>query len=347
MERAFPSVLQKKIPFSQSAMLSKYFLEQKTAYSSPITQKEAADIIQFGFFRHFNYRNMKSMTETKIKKFIFSITRPACALLVVFSLHCNSAVQVDSGEGSPKSAEIKDRNLSLDGRWRLVSLNGQKPREVDWVFGKTVITLHMKKGKFNGYEGCNSYFGGKYNLDPNAGKIQFQGGARTTRGCPGMEIYKQSDLYMKSLNAVRTYQINNDNLLILKGENVSLNFRRLPKIRNLGLTEKTWTITYSAGPNPAGLMNRNSAYRMKFDANTLKGQTACGHFEAKYKTSGKTIRIHTLIHSAKPCVGDKYRYEQEKEFFLTLKKSNKFRIDGATLLIGGDEDRLLLFNPVN
>ncbi|SMO55949.1 META domain-containing protein [Solitalea koreensis] len=82
------------------------------------------------------------------------------------------------------------------------------------------IEFNDSTKKFNGYTGCNNFFG-EYTVDGN--KLHFSDMSTTRMACPQM---KSENLYLQAISQVDNYRIDGKKLLLYKGEEVLATYKR-------------------------------------------------------------------------------------------------------------------------
>lgn len=96
----------------------------------------------------------------------------------------------------------KDERLVLNGIWVLESLNGKTIKTVaDQELERPRLEIRVGEMKYNGTDGCNTYFGGIIELDKSV--LRFGIGAGTRKMCPDMAI---ADEYNRTLPEISSYE---------------------------------------------------------------------------------------------------------------------------------------------
>jgi heat shock protein HslJ len=106
----------------------------------------------------------------------------------------------------PKQATGENQQVSIDGRWTLIEVDGQKSSELSYN-SPPYIEIKSAENRISGSDGCNNFFGQLEQLDAERIEIGLMGSTKAY--CP--EI-KDSDQLGQYLNAVRTYRISGKNL---------------------------------------------------------------------------------------------------------------------------------------
>jgi heat shock protein HslJ len=103
---------------------------------------------------------------------------------------------------------------SLEGNWTLTAINGKAPLD-----GST-INLSLNKGQAGGKSGCNSY-GGSYKASGQ--KLTFSQLMMTEMACMDPAgIMDQESTYLQLLGQVTRYQMNDNQLELLDGNQQTL-----------------------------------------------------------------------------------------------------------------------------
>jgi len=93
-------------------------------------------------------------------------------------------------------------------------------------FGKTRMAVPkkakilLKDGEYVGYAGCNG-MGGKYEIDLVKQTVKFKAGVSTLMACPDMKLETK---FRKYLQAVDSYEIRGDVMILKRGDIEILNF---------------------------------------------------------------------------------------------------------------------------
>ena len=105
--------------------------------------------------------------------------------------------------------------LILEGHnWKLVSFGRTRmavPKDA-WV--------SFKEGHYSGNAGCNG-MGGKYEIDLVKQTVKFKAGVSTLMACPDMKLETK---FRKYLQAVDSYEIRGDVMILKRGDIEILNF---------------------------------------------------------------------------------------------------------------------------
>lgn len=120
----------------------------------------------------------------------------------------------------PKSKSTTTPNLSLDGKWIMLTLNGQtyaNPRDAN---RKPFISFSTVEFVVSGNTGCNNYHG-KFVLEGNKLTIG-PSLAMTKMGC--LDTFENQ--FINSLTSVDSYQIHNQQLSLFSTGNQVLVFER-------------------------------------------------------------------------------------------------------------------------
>jgi len=98
----------------------------------------------------------------------------------------------------------------------------------------------------------------------------------------------------------------------------------------------TWTLV-EVGGQPARPAGTSGAPSMRFDAAETRagGNTGCNSFGGSYALSGGSLRFGALVSTRRACV-DEALNAQEAAFLGALDATRSWRIDGSTLVLGGE-----------
>ncbi|MDR1724949.1 MAG: META domain-containing protein [Bacteroidales bacterium] len=135
--------------------------------------------------------------------------------ILFLSLACSKKIT-----GNEKNnAESEQATNLYETIWILKKIN---TKIIQVEVGKKAVSLSIDKesGNVNGYAGCNRYFG---KFEKKKETITFSQMGATKMMCPS-EIMNIEDSFLKALNKVDNYLINENELLLRKGENVLLTF---------------------------------------------------------------------------------------------------------------------------
>lgn len=102
------------------------------------------------------------------------------------------------------------------GEWTLVSLNGNP------VVEGTHISLNFGDEQVSGSAGCNSYGG---TFDSGGEGIEIANLTMTLMACTDAGVMAQESAYLAALEAVETFEVE-DEQLVLSGPEVELQFKR-------------------------------------------------------------------------------------------------------------------------
>lgn len=107
-----------------------------------------------------------------------------------------------------RKAVQQDSGFLIGKRWLLVAVMGQEVSEELGIF----ITFEEESNRFNGFGGCNQYFG-TYELN-EGWRIQLSRIGRTQKHC--QEVQEIEDRFFEALETVDNYSINEEgNVLTL------------------------------------------------------------------------------------------------------------------------------------
>ncbi|MDR1006428.1 MAG: META domain-containing protein [Bacteroidales bacterium] len=139
----------------------------------------------------------------------------AMSAMLMISVGCSKKI-VDNNGGNVNNQESKSL---YETSWILTKINAKKvQRDED----KKQVTLIIDEESKNvsGYAACNRYFG---KVEIKKDQMTFSQIATTKRMCPPTYMQIEDD-FLKNLNRVDNYLIQESKLYLRKGENILLTF---------------------------------------------------------------------------------------------------------------------------
>ncbi len=130
----------------------------------------------------------------------------------LFSTSCKSNKDMQSANNTQQQY-----SLTKDTKWILTSFNDKSVQEAGFKERTPFIILDKQEGRIMGHSGCNS-FNGKAELGDSSIKTGMLMSTKAfCMGVPEHELFKY-------LEEVDSYKIVNSKLLLMKGEDVLLEF---------------------------------------------------------------------------------------------------------------------------
>ena len=112
-------------------------------------------------------------------------------------------------------------DLKLHNTWIILSVNGKKLNEIDFMKGEPKITIDVIKNKISGNDGCNNLFGG---FQYEKGVLIFQHLAGTMMACPNLKI---SNEISKSLsNKKLNYKMEDNQLSLYYDDSIVMTLQK-------------------------------------------------------------------------------------------------------------------------
>jgi heat shock protein HslJ len=142
-------------------------------------------------------------------------------LLAVVTFSCasnNSKEEKKKKEVAVK--KVKEANIS--GKYTIFEVNGENLKGRDFGKKTPMMLLDNEKMNYSTHIGCNQ-INGKYTLKENS--IKFLPGISTMMACPD----NLESNYLKALNEVDNYKIENFMLKMYKGDKLKLVFQPLKR----------------------------------------------------------------------------------------------------------------------
>ena len=118
-------------------------------------------------------------------------------------------IYIENPKTGVLTMKIVEKVANPDGDWKLVNVSNQHSDEM----ARLTLSINSKKNEFNGYDGCNTYFGSLGSKTGTA--IGFNDLSKTERAC--MVPAKYASIYYKQLELATSYEASG-NFLILKDE---------------------------------------------------------------------------------------------------------------------------------
>ncbi|MCK5665417.1 MAG: META domain-containing protein, partial [Thiotrichaceae bacterium] len=192
---------------------------------------------------------------------------------------------------------------------------------------KTKITAEFEDTKISGNAGCNHY-SGNYKRK-NKSDITFPGHFASTMMACSAEISTQEQHYLKALSSVASYQLQQNQLMLLNEEQQTiLIFYYLQPIT---LKNTRWQAT-GINNGRGGVVSNSITHLVtaQFSDNEIKGNAGCNQFSANYLVNNHQLKIGPVRTTRKYCAEEGVM-NLEQQFLQTLKNSTKYEIKGDRL----------------
>ena len=131
---------------------------------------------------------------------------------IFFSMSCKSTKEINSSDNNPQQ-----HSLTKETKWILTSFNGKSPLEAGFKERTPFIILDKQAGRIMGHSGCNSFNGNAEIGDSSLKTGMLMSTKAFCMGVPENELFK----YLKDVDS---YKIDGDKLLLMKGDDVLLEF---------------------------------------------------------------------------------------------------------------------------
>jgi heat shock protein HslJ len=187
--------------------------------------------------------------------------------------------------------------------------------------------IELEDTKISGSAGCNRYSGG-YQLK-NKSEITFPGPIALTMMACSTEISKQEQHYLKALSSVASYQLQQNQLMLLNEEQKSVLIYRY--IQPITLENTRWQAT-GINNGRGGVVSNAITHLVtaQFSDNEIKGNAGCNQFSANYIVNNHQLKIGPVRTTRKYCAEEGVM-NLEQQFLQTLKNSTKYEIKGDRL----------------
>ena len=185
------------------------------------------------------------------------------------------------------SCSLFPTQSELDGtRWLLQSLGGQPLLE------DTVISAKFSQDGISGTSGCN-FYGAKISFSP-VKRLEIVEVANTEMYCEVPSgIMEQEELYLQTLAAANSYQLEDDNLFLMdRAGDILFHYRLIPRFENNPalLIGKTWRLISAEGMDVYQL----DSFSLQFEEESFQGKTLCRDYEGSYQSVEDSLHISML-----------------------------------------------------
>jgi len=256
------------------------------------------------------------------KNITFSGPLPASIKITAFS---PSPKEGDAAISS-KSIMLTIANPFLKTLWQLeqyIEPSGQ----LSAVLPKTKITAEFEGTKISGNAGCNRY-SGDYQLN-NKSDITFPGHFASTMMACSAEISTQEQHYLKMLSSVASYQLQQNQLMLLNEEQQTVLIYHY--IQPITLKNTSWQAT-GINNGRGGVVSNSITHLVnaQFSDKEIRGNAGCNQFSASYVVNKQQLKIGPVITTRKYC-SEEGVMEQEQQVLQALKQTTQYEIKADKL----------------
>ena len=256
------------------------------------------------------------------KKITLSRPLPATIKITTFS---PSPKDGDAAINS-KPIVLTIANPFLKTQWQLEQYIGPSG-QLTAVLPKTKITAEYEDTKISGSAGCNRY-SGSYQLK-NKSEITFPGHFASTMMACSTEISIQEQHYLKALSSVASYQLQQNQLMLLNEEQKSVLI--FLYIQPITLENTRWQAT-GINNGRGGVVSNSITHLVtaQFSDNEIKGSAGCNQFSANYVINKQQLKIGPVRTTRKYCAEEGVM-DLEQQFIQALKQSTQYEIKADKL----------------
>jgi heat shock protein HslJ len=185
-------------------------------------------------------------------------------------------------------------------------------------------TLSFADGRAAGSDGCNRY-GTPYTL--NGANLSFgDQGIATRMACPP-DVMQQSEAFLASLAAVRSYRVQDGRLQLLSASGSALaSF----DAQSQELAGTSWRVTsLNNGRQAVTGVLAGTELTLEFTADgRVAGSAGCNRYSGGYTAEGTSIRIGPAAATRRMCASPERIMEQEQQFLKALETVSTMRREG-------------------
>ena len=256
-----------------------------------------------------------------------------------------AAIKITTFSPSPKDGEAAINSKSivltianpfLKTQWQLEKYL-ESSGQLTAVLAKTKITAEFDSTKISGSAGCNRYSGG-YQMKKS--EITFPGPFMVTMMACSTEISTQEQHYLKALSSVASYQLQQNQLLLLNEKQQTVLIYHY--IQPLTLKNTRWQAT-GINNGRGGVVSNSITHLVtaQFSDNEIKGNASCNQFSANYEVNKQQLKIGPARTTRKYCAEEGVM-EQEQQFLQALKQTTKYEIKADQLRLRNAKGSLQL-----
>jgi heat shock protein HslJ len=193
-------------------------------------------------------------------------------------------------------------------------------------------------GRVAGSTGCNQ-FGGRYTVDGPA--LELGDLAMTAMGCPPpTDAVEQA--YVAALERVRAWRMENEELVLLDGEEAELlRYRSATPVGSwqaAGLLQGNAATSVLAGTEITASVGKDGA---------VTGSAGCNTYRTTYTIERGAIEIAPPAATEKPCAEPGGIMEQESAYLAALSSARRFQLSAGRLeLLAADGTFVATYDPV-
>ena len=133
-------------------------------------------------------------------------------IAILLTVSCKSTQKT-----STKNSKNQQYELTKDTKWILSSFNGKSTKEAGFTERIPFIILDKQESRIMGHSGCNSFNGNAEIGDSTLKTGMLMSTKAFCMGVPEHELFT----YLEKVNS---YKIDSDKLLLMKGDDVLLEF---------------------------------------------------------------------------------------------------------------------------
>ncbi|MDY7020685.1 MAG: META domain-containing protein [Cyanobacteriota bacterium] len=210
---------------------------------------------------------------------------------------------------------------SLDGTsWILVNWSGENASDLSET--TEPITANFVEGQVKGNGSCNRYLA-SYKVEGQ--QLKITPAATTRKACMG-DIMDREFAYLRALEAVQNYEINEQGQLEVSydaetGSGI-LTFapQTMGQLENL-----TWVLVSLENGTESRVPLRGTEITVNFTENQVQGFGSCNQYLTDYTKQGNTLDLNVLATTTKSCPTEIMR--QEFQYLKALENARWYEIN--------------------
>lgn len=224
--------------------------------------------------------------------------------------------------------EMLDKSISLEGNlWGLKSYLNADGQLAEIIPGSKV-TAEFIGGTVSGLAGCNNYFG-SYELSDNDLTIG-QVGMTEMYCAEPVGLMEQEGQYLTALQSAVSYQIEDDQLLIMNAAGETVLVYSL--VQPIALEGTLWILSgYNNGKNAVVSVLNGSEITAQFSEGNISGSAGCNNYNAGYEVDGDRITIGPAASTRMFCGEPEGIMDQESDYLKALEMAATFEIKSDSL----------------
>lgn len=229
----------------------------------------------------------------------------------------------------PPSADAGGRQEErLQARdWTAVSVDGQD------LIPNSRITLSFSD-RAGGSAGCNQY---SFDYRTSGGDIAITDLVSTTMACDDSDLMEQESEYLRVLNEVERYEINNGELTLSGTGGSTVRFVPAPEVADASLTETTWMVEGIIDGDIARSLYTGNEITVRFEGDriVIESESECEEISAPFSLDGGRIVAGGL--PVQPnCVTSDFE-EDLSAVLTTLRSQPTYTLEGSALRFEGPD----------